>query len=77
MICCGTKDSVVGKYPLSYHEIFDRNGVSHLWYEFPDADHDSNAIRSGLFNFLIRLFADKYAINDTKKYSYGRIKMYI
>ena len=59
MICCGTKDSVVGKYPLSYHEIFDRNGVPHLWYEVPDADHDSNAIRSGLFNFLIRWFADK------------------
>ena len=59
MICCGTKDRVVGKYPLSYHEIFDRNGVPHLWYEVPDADHDSNAIRSGLFNFLIRWFADK------------------
>lgn len=59
MICCGSKDSVVGSFPLSYHEIFDRNGVTHLWYEIPDADHDSNAIKSGLFNFLIRWFANK------------------
>lgn len=54
MVCCGTKDSVVGKFPASYHEIMERNSVEHLWYEVPGADHDSNAIRSGLYNFLIR-----------------------
>ena len=54
MVCCGTRDSVVGKFPQSYHEIFERNGVGHLWYEVPGADHDSNAIRSGIYNFLIR-----------------------
>ena len=54
MICCGTKDSVVGQFPASYHEILTRNEVEHIWYEVPEADHDSNAIRSGLYNYLIR-----------------------
>lgn len=54
MVCCGSRDSVVGKFPLSYHEIMEKNGVDHLWYEVPGADHDSNAIRSGLYNFVIR-----------------------
>ena len=54
MVCCGTKDGVVGKFPQSYHELFDKNGVAHIWYEVPNADHDSNAIRSGLYNLLIR-----------------------
>jgi len=45
---------VVGKFPLSYHELFEKNNVEHLWYEVPGADHDSNAIRSGIYNFLIR-----------------------
>jgi len=54
MVCCGTRDGVVGKFPLSYHELFEKNNVEHLWYEVPGADHDSNAIRSGIYNFLIR-----------------------
>lgn len=54
MVCCGTKDSVVGKFPESYHQILENNGVEHLWFEVPGADHDSQAIRSGLYNFMIR-----------------------
>ena len=54
MICCGTKDGVVGKFPESYHKIMTTNGMEHLWYEVPDADHDCNAIKSGIYNFLIR-----------------------
>lgn len=56
MVCCGTKDSVVGKFPLSYHDIMTTNEVEHLWYEVPDADHDFNAIKSGLYNYLLRWF---------------------
>lgn len=54
MVCCGTKDSVVGQFPASYHRILEQNSVDHLWYEVPGADHDSQAIRSGLYNFMIR-----------------------
>lgn len=58
IICCGTKDSVVGKYPLSYHEILTRNSSKHIWYEVPEADHDNNAIQSGLYN-LFKQIASK------------------
>ena len=58
MVCCGTKDGVVGKFPESYHTILTNNKVEHLWYEVPGADHDSNAIRSGLYNLLIRWAAE-------------------
>ena len=54
MICCGTKDGVVGKFPKGYHELMEKNGVEHLWYEVPEADHDSKAIKSGIYNFVIR-----------------------
>lgn len=54
MVCCGSKDSVVGAFPKSYHEIMERNGVDHMWYEIPGADHDNQAIRSGIYNFMIR-----------------------
>lgn len=54
MVCCGTNDGVVGKFPASYHEIMERNGVEHLWYEVPGADHNDQAIRSGLYNFVTR-----------------------
>ena len=52
LLLCGTKDSVVGVFPKSYHEIFEANGVDHIWYEVEEADHDNNAIKSGLYNFL-------------------------
>lgn len=52
ILCCGTKDSVVGNFPRSYHEIFAANGTEHIWYEIPNADHDNNAIRSGIYNLL-------------------------
>lgn len=52
IVCCGTKDSVVGRFPLSYHELFEKNGIKHIWYEVTDADHDNNAIRSGYYNVL-------------------------
>lgn len=54
MICCGTRDSVVGKFPKGYHEVMETNGVEHLWYEVPGADHDNTTIRSGIYNFVTR-----------------------
>ena len=56
MICCGTKDSVVGQFPKSYHELFEKNAVSHYWYEVTGADHDNTTIQSGLFHFLQFVF---------------------
>lgn len=56
MICCGSRDGTVGSFPESYHRIFEKNGVSHIWYEVPGADHDAQAIRSGLYNFARLIF---------------------
>lgn len=61
IICCGTSDSVVGDYPRSYHEILEINGCDHIWYEITGADHDNNAIRSGLYNLFKQISLDKKA----------------
>ena len=59
ILCCGTVDSVVGKYPKSYHELLDANGTDHIWYEIPGVDHDNNAIKSGLYNLFNLISYDK------------------
>lgn len=56
MLCCGTNDRVVTTFPKSYHDIMERNGVNHIWYEISGADHDNRAIRSGLYNFFSSIF---------------------
>lgn len=56
MVCCGTTDGTVGQFPKSYHSIFKQNEVDHLWFEVMGADHNAHAIRSGLYQFLIRVF---------------------
>ncbi|SFB99456.1 alpha/beta hydrolase [Butyrivibrio sp. YAB3001] len=59
IICCGTRDSVVGTYPKQYHELLEANGSDHIWYEITGADHDNNAIKSGLFNLFKQIAYDK------------------
>ncbi len=59
IICCGTRDSVVGTYPKQYHELLETNGSEHIWYEITGADHDNNAIKSGLFNLFKQIGFDK------------------
>ncbi|MCR5251871.1 MAG: esterase family protein [Lachnospiraceae bacterium] len=59
IICCGTKDSVVGTFPKQYHELLETNGAAHIWYEINGADHDNNAIKSGLFNLFKQIAYDK------------------
>jgi|GEM_PF-411944 len=56
MLCSGTNDRVVGTFPKSYHDIMERNGVNHIWYEVSGADHDNRTIRSGLYNFFSSIF---------------------
>ena len=59
IVCCGTRDSVVGTFPKQYHELFEANGADHIWYEITGADHDNNAIKSGLFNLFKQIAFDK------------------
>ncbi|MBR6151044.1 MAG: esterase family protein [Lachnospiraceae bacterium] len=59
ILCCGTRDSVVGTYPKSYHELLEANGTDHIWYEVTGADHDNNVIKSGLYNLFKQIAYDK------------------
>lgn len=56
MICSGDSDRVVGKFPQSYHNILNTNGVNHIWWEIPGSDHGDPAISSGLYNFCKSIF---------------------
>lgn len=55
LICRGEKDSVVQKFPIHYHEVMEEKGFEHLWYIVPGGEHNDVTIRSGLYNFAIRL----------------------
>ena len=59
IICCGTKDSVVGTFPKSYHDLLEANGADHIWYEINGADHDNNAIKSGIYNLFKQIAYSK------------------
>ena len=59
IVCCGTRDSVVGTFPKQYHELLETNGAKHIWYEITGADHDNNAIKSGLYNLFKQIAFDK------------------
>ena len=56
MLCAGDCDSVVGKFPLSYHELFMKNNVEHIFWEVPGSDHGDPAISSGIYNFVKAIF---------------------
>ncbi len=62
ILCCGTRDSVVGTFPRQYHELFEKNGTRHIWYEITGANHDNNAIKSGLYNLFKQIAFDKKAV---------------
>ena len=55
-ICCGTRDSVVGTFPKQYHELFDDNGIEHVWWEIEGSDHGDPATSSGIYNFCRYVF---------------------
>lgn len=56
MICCGDSDKVVGTFPESYHQVFEKNEVDHIWWVIPGSDHGDPAISSGVYNFCGRIF---------------------
>ncbi len=53
LMCCGSKDSVVGKFPIRYHELFERNGVEHIWYEASDVEHNERIVQSAIYNLML------------------------
>lgn len=56
MLCTGDSDKTVGLFPKSYHEIFEKNQVEHIYWEIPGSDHGDPAISSGIYNFVKNVF---------------------
>lgn len=52
LLCNGTKDSTVGDNPLNYHKELTRNGVKHIWYQYPGGGHSTPVWINGVINFL-------------------------
>ncbi len=49
-------DYVVGTQPEQYHNLFNMNGVDHIWNSLPDGGHDGTSIRPHFYNFARCIF---------------------
>ncbi len=52
MVCRGSKDSVVGKFPVDVHNALEENGVEHIWYEGPNMEHGEAIVQSAVYNLM-------------------------
>ena len=56
MLCSGDADGTVGDNPRDYHLELTKNGVDHIWYQYPGGGHSPEVWRNGLVNFMKRIF---------------------
>lgn len=54
VLCRGSKDSVVGRFPVEYHELMEQKGIEHLWFEIPGYEHGEPITQCGLYNLMKR-----------------------
>lgn len=54
IVCRGSKDSVVGRFPVEYHEAMQSCGLEHIWYETEGLEHDEKIVQSATYNLMIR-----------------------
>lgn len=57
LVCTGTNDTTIGDNPLKYHEELTKNGVKHIWYQYPKGTHSDPVWINGVINFLLRSYA--------------------
>lgn len=57
LLCTGTNDTTIGDNPLKYHEELSKNGVQHIWYQYPKGTHSNPVWINGVINFLLRSYA--------------------
>lgn len=55
MIVAGSNDTVVGKWPETYHQTLTNNGTEHIYY-VTGGGHDFTVWKHGLYNFAKRIF---------------------
>ena len=58
LLSAAVNDSVVGSQPESYHNIYNTNGVDHIWNQIPGGGHDGNSIRPHFYNLVRNIFCD-------------------
>lgn len=56
MLCSGDADGTVGDNPKNYHLELEKNGVDHIWYQYPSGGHSPEVWKNGLVNFMKRIF---------------------
>lgn len=57
MISEGDADSIVGKIPHIYHDLFEEAGVEHIYYTIKGG-HDYTVWKRSLYGFIIEIFKD-------------------
>ena len=55
MITEGDADSIVGKIPRIYHDLFERVGVEHIYYTIKGG-HDYTVWKRSLYGFVMEIF---------------------
>ncbi len=56
MIGGGTYDGVVGTFPKQYHELYEKKGIDHIWFEVKGGGHDASVGTPLFYNFFCNLF---------------------
>lgn len=56
LLCSGDADHTVGNTPMSYHNLLTEEGIDHIWYQYPGGGHSPEVWKSGLVNFIKRIF---------------------
>ena len=56
MIGGGTADQVVGTFPKQYHELYEKKGIDHIWFEVQGGGHDASVGTPLFYNFFRNLF---------------------
>lgn len=59
MICAGSDDQMVWGTPASYHDIFNRHNVPHVWWVVEGSWHGGPANHSMAYNFAKYVFKAK------------------
>ena len=56
LISASKKDSVVGSYPASYHNMLTKNETEHMWHLMSEPGHDHTSVKPHLYNFFRIIF---------------------
>jgi len=56
LITASKADGVVGRFPLSYHNILEQTDTAHFWHILENTGHDHSSVKPHLYHFVRRIF---------------------